>query len=85
MPYFCRYFFEIMAYHHYQVDNNTITNYWGEIPAVLSGFVYYEHKSFGESEIHYHVTGSKVTSVIVETNLVETYARVEAEEFLENL
>ncbi len=77
--------FQIMAYYHYHVDNNTVTEYRGEVTEVLSGFVYYEHKSFGESEIHYHIDGGKVTAIIVDTDLGETYARVEAGEFLENL
>lgn len=74
-----------MAYYHYLVKNNMIISHKGEISEIFKGFHYHEHKSFGESEIHYKSENGVVVEVISETELGQAYARKEVEEFLENL
>lgn len=74
-----------MALYHYIVENNTVVKYNQDFTDTLDDFTEYSDKSFGESTIHYKVSNKKIVEIVVDSELDESYARDEANDFLENL
>jgi len=53
-----------MKFHYYDIVDNKIDKYHGEVAGIFSDLHKYNGMSFGEAEIYYKTANGKITEVI---------------------
>lgn len=73
-------------FYHFDILDNQIDEFNGEVPGTSSDFKQYEAaSSFQEGEVYYKMEGNTIVEVIYETSVGAKYAREKVQEFLDNL
>ena len=73
-----------MKHYYYDIQNNKIDEYNGEVAGTSDEFHHYDEKSFGVEEIYYKTADGKVVEIICEA-FSEANARKAVTDFLDNL